>query len=141
MGGKAGESLLPKSLACNAARSARSEHYRSFAYWALASFRITPGGLAVSAELVRLLRMDYSRMTLAWELKSLAPGSSSSESGMHGAFGLSAASSTGRLQHPPNQLIRQYFALENRSVGLYFNQNLARELFRLIQRWRTILAF
>lgn len=51
-----------------------SEHYRSFAYSALASFRITPDGLAVSAELVRLLRMDYSRMTLAWELKSLAPG-------------------------------------------------------------------
>jgi hypothetical protein len=63
------------------------------------------------------------------------------ESGMHGAFGLSAASSTGRLQHPSNQLIRQYFALENRSVGLYFNQNLARELFRLIQRARTIFSF
>jgi len=30
--GKAGESLLPKSLACNAVRSARSQHYFSFAY-------------------------------------------------------------------------------------------------------------
>ena|SRR6266404_6790383 len=56
--GKARESLLPKSLTCNAVQPARSEQYCSFAYSALASFRITPGGLTVSAELARLPRID-----------------------------------------------------------------------------------
>src|ERR1700682_4731863 len=41
---------------------------------------------------------------------------------------------------PSNQLIRQNFPLENRSIRLYSNQTLARAVFFLNQRSRTTLA-